>query len=354
MQRFVKAEEIAEGHWGFLLAAAGVDERSLRKSGKGPCPFCGGNTRCHAFDVGAGRLYCHACNKVFNPFEIVMHLQGMGFREAADWVRDQMHAGDPSGWAPLSGVRGEQARPERTDDEVRRSLRRLLAASRPIRHDSPVQRYLAARVPGLLATPSVLSEHPRLDYWEYDAVARKSVKHGSFAAMLARVQGVEGEVVNVWRTYVDAHGAKAPVGCAKKAAGRFLGKGYAVRLAEPGKELGVSEGIETALSAQMLRGIPTWSTLSAVGMRGFELPPQFRHVVKTVVIFADNDAPDELGRRAGNEAAHALKERLRAQGFRSYVVMPAGTRYDFNDILKNKAQSGALRQTAAALEPQYQ
>jgi len=334
----VKSEHIADGRWGDILAAAGVDERTLSKK-MGPCPLCGGKTRCYALDVHQGRLYCHRCG-VISGFQVLMHLNNSDFRGAADWIRE-WHSGRGAYIAPRRPLEHKSEDRKSDDDDVRAKLRKLWDEAKVIREGSPAHRYLAQRLPGLNTIPSVLREHAGLGYWEEQPGKARHVKVGTFPCLLARVQGVDGKGVNIWRTYLDREGNKAPVECAKKAVGRFLGKGYAVRLAEPGDELGVSEGLETALSAQLLRGIPTWSTLSANGMANFELPAEFRQRVKKVVIFADNDSPDELGRRAGNDAARKLRDRLLSQGLKAFIVMPAGTKFDFNDILKRVAQRRA-------------
>lgn len=335
----VKSEHIADGRWGDILAAAGVDERTLSKK-MGPCPLCGGKTRCYALDVDQGRLFCHRCGCI-SGFQVLMHLNNSDFRGAADWIRE-WHGGRVGHIAPRLSMERKSDEPKKaSDEEVRAKLRRLWDESRAIEEGSAAYRYLTKRLPGLTVVPNVLREHPGLGYWEEREGARKLVKTGTFPCLLARVQGADGKGVNIWRTYLDGEGNKAPVECAKKAAGRFLGKGYAVRLAEPSAELGISEGIETALSAQLLRGIPTWSTLSANGMANFELPADLRGRVKKVVIIADNDSPDELGRRAGNDAARKLRDRLMEQGLKVFIVMPAGTKFDFNDILKRVALSKA-------------
>ena len=79
--------------------------------------------------------------------------------------------------------------------------------------------------------------------------------------------------------------------------------GGLVRLAPIGDDghLGIAEGIETALAARMIFGIPTWAALSADGLRRWLWPQD----VKRVTIFAD--AGD-----AGMQAAATLADRLNA------------------------------------------
>ena len=48
-------------------------------------------------------------------------------------------------------------------------------------------------------------------------------------------------------------------------------KGGAVRLFPPAEAMGIAEGIETALSAAQLSGLPVWAALNTVNIeKGFE------------------------------------------------------------------------------------
>jgi hypothetical protein len=83
--------------------------------------------------------------------------------------------------------------------------------------------------------------------------------------------------------------------------------------------LGVAEGIETALSAQAMFGVPTWAALSADGLRRWQWPSG----ISRVTIFAD--AGD-----AGAQAATVLAERLSAAGIANAVAPLHGD--DFDDL----------------------
>src|SRR6185312_16955567 len=101
--------------------------------------------------------------------------------------------------------------------------------------------------------------------------------------LVARVRdGAGGATGGIHRTYlVDDGSAKAPPG--KKMLGPVAGG--SVRLFAIGHDghIGIAEGIETALSAQAIFGIPTWAALSADGLRKWQWPADIRKVT----IFAD-------------------------------------------------------------------
>ena len=172
--------------------------------------------------------------------------------------------------------------------------------------------------------------HPGLDYYQWDEVQRKAVKLGKYPALLGAALGPNGAGSTIWRIYLTPDGQKAPVQDCKKAAGAELSPGHAVRLYEPKDELGIAEGIETAVAITARWKVPTWATLTAGGMSKFVLPEGYERI-KVVRIFADNDKPDQKGRRAGNDAAERLKARVEAQGIRALIALPMGTEVDFAD-----------------------
>ena len=107
-------------------------------------------------------------------------------------------------------------------------------------------------------------------------------------------------------------------------------KGSAVRLSPLGTAddvLGVAEGIETALSASALFGIPVWAVLNTSMMRTFQPPAGIREVA----IFADNDASF-----AGQNAAYALGAALKPNGFDVTIHVPEISGQDWNDVLRSQ------------------
>ncbi|KDN94640.1 hypothetical protein EI16_12120 [Hydrogenovibrio marinus] len=108
--------------------------------------------------------------------------------------------------------------------------------------------------------------------------------------------------------------------------------GGAIRIGEPAMgTLSVATGVETALSVTEATSQTCWSTLNDPLLRGF-IPPQ---EVNHLTIWADNDEPDAKGRRSGQEAAYALRDRLSEErpDMKVVVKIPPEEGTDWNDVL---------------------
>ncbi|HEX5258969.1 MAG TPA: toprim domain-containing protein, partial [Sphingomicrobium sp.] len=105
----------------------------------------------------------------------------------------------------------------------------------------------------------------------------------------------------------------------KRGLGRF-GRG-AVRLGGTARTLGLAEGIETALSATALFGMPCWATLGVERFGRVALPPETRELF----LFLDHDSggprAEALGRAAFGYIPHVEVR---------YPVRPGD---DWNDVL---------------------
>jgi putative DNA primase/helicase len=77
-------------------------------------------------------------------------------------------------------------------------------------------------------------------------------------------------------------------------------------LAEATDELGLAEGIETALAVHIRTGKPIWATISAGNMEKILIPDS----VRRVCIYADNDANSEYD---GQASAYVLARRLKKE-----------------------------------------
>jgi len=177
--------------------------------------------------------------------------------------------------------------------------------------NSPVESYLRGR--GINNLPSTIRYHANLKHTDTGQF---------FPAMVAAVtKWPSRDVTGIHRTYLQTGGrGKANISSPKKMAGVVAGG--AVRLAKHTNQLGLAEGIETALSVQQATGIPMWACLSTGGLKNVVLPDDIE-----VLVFADGDEP---GEKAACEATRKFIE----QGKKARVVRaPSGS--DFNDVLRN-------------------
>ncbi len=179
-----------------------------------------------------------------------------------------------------------------------------------------VETYLHARGITIPIPPSL----------RYFAAAKHKPTGLILPAMVAGVQGPDGRVVAVHRTFLSRNGtAKASVSEPRMSLGPVAGG--AVHLAKVNGRLAVSEGIETGLSVLQATGIPTWAALSAPNMANVILPPDIRDVIL---------GPD--GDEAGATHARQAARRLVDEG-RTVRIAPASKGQDFNDMLQAEART---------------
>jgi len=228
---------------------------------------------------------------------------------AADILKSLRASGQP-----LEAVSGSSSSESRSGalvhaERSRAAAIRLWGAARPIA-GTPGERYLAGR--GLASETSELRYHPRTPHGPRPLTRFRP-------AMIAAVRDQTG-IVAVHRTFLDIRsGRLAPIEEPRRGLGRF-GSG-AVRLGGTASWLGLAEGIETALSASALFGLPCWATLGTERFRLVALPDE----VEELVLFLDRDAG---GRRA---------EALARETFRKLPIearYPRQTGADWNDVLR--------------------
>lgn len=192
-------------------------------------------------------------------------------------------------------------------------LRQTWRESVPLWHSNAyaVRTYLKSRALGdvLKRPPVVLRAHPGLTYWD-------GVKDlGRYPAMVALFHGASGQPVTIHVTYLRSDGcSKAGVPSPKKILGvpvHGATSGGAIHLYEPrdGK-LGISEGIESALSLHLLQHLPVWASFCADNLARVHLPRDLRELY----IGMDMDASGK-----GEQVARELNNRVRKWSRRTKV-----------------------------------
>jgi putative DNA primase/helicase len=291
----------------FPHARMSADGKTLRCADlSGRAPRNEGSCVIHLRGPRAGWGYDHATGECAGPIDMVHHGTGLTppalFDEAARYARLDRPA---------------PARPAPATSDHTHEVARILAGCAPLA-GTLAERYLQARGLRDPASPDLLFNPDLADF---------ETRRG-WPGMVARVRNSSGESTGgIHRTFLlDDGSGKAPAG--KKMLGPVAGG--SVRLFAIGNNghLGIAEGIETALAAHVIFGIPTWAALSADGLRKWEWPQD----IKRVTIFADAG-------EAGQLAAAALAERLDLAGIPNVIVSPLHGD-DFNDDLCRGATAG--------------
>ena len=195
---------------------------------------------------------------------------------------------------------------------------RLWNESRGIRGTMAAD-YLASR--GIVTHSAQLRFHPRVQL----GPKASATFH---PALLSAVRDDDG-LVAVHRTFLDYRTRrKAGFDNPKRLLG-LPGRG-AVRLGQPGRVLGLAEGVETALAATILHKIPVWAVLGNERFGMIQLPDH----VEQVMLLADNDAG---GKRAVALAQHGLQR----DGRDLQTVWPPVRHNDWADVLSAEGGEGA-------------
>jgi predicted P-loop ATPase len=286
----------------FPQARPAPDRRTLRCADlSGRPPRKEGSCVLHLDGHYAGWGFDFSTGERAGPVDLIYHATGLTdgalFEEAARLA----HMGRP--------VPAPRPKPDHTLE-----VRRILDGCRPL-SGTPAETYLRSRGFAYPGSPDLLS-HP--DLTDYDGGR-------GWPGMVAVPRRADGaQVGGIHRTFLlDDGSGKAPAG--KKMLGSVADG--AVRLFPIGDDgqLGIAEGIETALAAQAIFGVPVWAALSADGVARWQWPADARRVT----VFADAG-------EAGRAAAARLAERLTAAGVPHEIVAPLHGD-DFNDDLQRGA-----------------
>jgi putative DNA primase/helicase len=285
-----------------------------RREGRGyrcSCPVCGGHSLVIS-DGREGRLLVTCWSGGCNARDILAELRRRGL--LGDVVRQDSR--------PSPALRRDRRHDDRDGDGRRRVLiaRDIWHRARDP-HGTLVERYLASRGLTLPNSPVLryapLLRHPTGIY---------------FAAMIGRVDDVEGRMIAIHRTWLRPDGGgKADIDRSRAALAPTSGGAVRLGVIRPGDWLVVGEGIETTLSVMQACSLAGWAALSAGGIERLILPPEAR----MVVIAADHDE-----NCTGGRTAYAAAERWVAEGRRVRIPMPPKPGTDFNDVLLGRGDAG--------------
>jgi putative DNA primase/helicase len=326
----IRADEIHArlgSSWPHILVQLGIPESILRNK-HGPCPACGGKDR-FRFDNrrGRGDFICNRCGSG-DGFKLLQITHGwtfsmarkeilaaVGFKEGEEFDGSRFPR-------PTAPIREPSRSPPVAQPTAR--VHRLRSNRCAVVNSDDAVDYLDSRFLWPLPQGCTLRAHPSVEYWS----DRKQV--GRYPALIADVLDIAGELVTCHVTWLNG-GRKLAGYEPRKLLSSLAGRvGCAVRLMPAGDVLGVAEGIETALSAARLDGIPVWAAINTSLLARFEPPAN----VTTLRVYGDRDD-------AGLLAARTLVERLQGR-VRLEVRTPPAPAKDWNDVLitRNSRTSG--------------
>lgn len=284
----------ANGRWLDILSRF-IEPHVLTNKHK-PCPLCGGKDRFRWDDKdGNGGYFCSSCGSGSGLHLLAQH-QGIGHKEAAKLVY---------GLLPQT----VQSKPQPTADKRSRVVK-LWTKREPLTEGDDVTQYLHGR--GIKNIPQSIQK----------------VRHGVFVgnvwqpylAMIAKAANGD-KAVGVHLTFLkDGTKADVPTQKVMYAVEDGALNGSAIRLHEAGETLLIAEGIETALSAAEIFGLPAWAAMNAGLLERVNVPSFVKHVV----ICGDNDS-----NFVGQAAAYALAKRMVSEGRTASVEIPKAN--DWND-----------------------
>ena len=282
-----RTTQAAKGKWRGILMALGMPETFLNNR-HGPCPLCGGTDRFRWDNQeGRGTYICNQCG-AGDGMKLATEYFGTPFAEMAARI-DTI----------LGNVKQDSVeRPPLSDEDNLNAVKGLWRASVPVQNGDLVHRYLATRRLDELVYPKALRFVEKL----------RDGEGGIRPCMIALVGrfGVP-KFDTIHRTFLRPDGlGKAEMVNPRKLMPGSVPEGACVMLSDwtESGPLGIAEGIETAMAASAMFGIPVWAAISSSMMKKWVPPPG----ASEIVIFGDNDR-----KFGGQAAAYHLAHRLAAR-----------------------------------------
>ncbi|MCD8340191.1 MAG: toprim domain-containing protein [Burkholderiales bacterium] len=317
---------IENGGWESVYRQLGIDEKCWTKQNQ-VCPFCGGKDRFSIFKKN-GVSYCRHCGSR-NTFKFIQDYKYCSFVEAVEYAADAL------------GITVVYQEPKKThgkdskDSWKKLTADEVWATGTPLDEECGSARYLLERgLPG--PYPQSLRHCNELVYFEFSE-EDNSWSTKNLSGLLCQISLPDIETVNVLRIYLDGD-HKADVKTPKKVLKGGLAGGF-VKLGDLNPEtgiLGIAEGVETALSASILYGMPVWSVLNSTNMHNFAPPKE----VRELHIFGDCDF-NGVGQKAAFATAAALTTNY--PDLKVKVHIPEVLDTDWNDVLLNQDRSGETK-----------
>jgi putative DNA primase/helicase len=303
----VKTE--SRGRWLGIFSNLGIDVPENKKHGA--CPICGPGRNSHRFRVsdkdGVGMWICTQCG-AGDGIALIQKCLGITFIEAIKKISDILG---------FVEVDFKQNKPKQ-DPSI--FLNKVWNNSAQLTGKDPVSLYLQTR--GITIRP----KNVRFCEKCYESATKKNL-----VAMVAAIHNKKGVKIGIHRTYLEGNG-KSDIESPKKLMPPVEPlNGSAIRLSYPGDDcLGVSEGIESALSASQLFNIAVWACMSSSLLEAWEPPEN----IKKIIILGDNDF--SFG---GEKSAYTLAYKLYKKGYLVEVKIPNIVGQDFNDVLLEKRKN---------------
>lgn len=314
-----KTVEAAKGKWRGILMALGMPETFLCNK-HGPCPLCGGTDRFRWDNKdGRGTYICNQCG-AGDGMALATGFTGKPFAEVAAQIDNILGNFKPDA----------SAKPPRSNNDFRNARRGVYLQSKPVQPGDLADRYFATRNLDELVYPEALRFAETLRDGE-----------GGLRPCMVALVGRFGQPKfdTIHRTFLKPDGSgKAEMANPRKLMPGPVPEGACVMLSDwtMSGPIGIAEGIETAMAASAIFGIPVWAAISSPMMMNWTPPPG----CEEVVIFGDNDHHFH-----GQAAAYSLANRLIAKEFRvGQVLIPSRTGDDWADEWMRRSTAKRLGQ----------